>query len=153
MTNSMLAGSSDSSDRKIDSVIKLARCSERHRILLAGPRDPDPVADWRSRGYRRVATTATSRLPRGQYDVAFVEWRQHSIKALETMLDWLVYFLSPQGVLVIWIDEVPDTASARRILPSVIERLGFRPGTARRCQKGFAISACRVNAGQRAAAA
>jgi hypothetical protein len=67
------------------------------------------------------------------------------------LIGWCT-FLSPQGVLVIWIDEVPDTASARRTLPSVIERLGFHTGTAKRCQNGFAISACRINAGQRAAA-
>jgi hypothetical protein len=148
MTNLMPAGSTD---RKVDSIIELGRCSDRHRILLAGASDPDPVSQWRSRGYHRVATIAASRLPRGQYDVAVVEWRQHSIRALETMLEWLVHFLSPQGVLVIWIDGTP--ASARRNLRSVIERLGFRIETGKRCQDGFAVSASRLTAGQRAIAA
>jgi hypothetical protein len=138
-----------SSDRKIDSIIRLAGCSDRQRILLAGIRRRDPAPAWRSRGYHRVATTATSRLPRGQYDVAIVEWRQHSIKALETMLDWLVYFLSPQGVLVIWIDGAGDTASARRSLRPVIEQLGFQVETGKRCGNGFAISAHRFNADRR----
>jgi hypothetical protein len=51
--------------------------------------------DLHRRGYRRVATTATCGLPRGQYDVAFVEWPSHSIAALEATLSWLVHFLSP----------------------------------------------------------
>jgi hypothetical protein len=74
-------------DQAIDSLIELAGCSIEHRILLAGTTVRNRIPDWRSRGYHRVATMATSRLPRGQYDAAFVEWRQHSIKALETMLD------------------------------------------------------------------
>jgi hypothetical protein len=150
MTNPMPAGSTD---RKFDSIIELGRCSDHHRILLAGASDPDPVSEWRSRGYHRVATMAASRLPRGQYDVAVVEWRQHSIRALETMLDWLVHFLSPRGVLVIWIDDASGTASARRDLRSLTERLGFRVETAKRCENGFAVSASRLTAGQRAMAA
>jgi hypothetical protein len=69
------------------------------------------------------------------------------------MLDWLVYFLSPRGVLVIWIDGASGAASARRNLRSLIERLGFRVETGKRCRKGFAVSASRVNAAQRAIAA
>jgi hypothetical protein len=135
-------------DRKIDSIIRLAGCSDRQRILLAGVLLPDPVPGWRSRGYRRVATITTSNLPRGQYDVAVVEWRQHSIKALETMLDWLVYFLSPRGVLVIWIGGACDTALARRSLRAAIEQLGFHVDVGKRCGNGFAISACRLDAGR-----
>jgi hypothetical protein len=140
-------------DQTIDSLIELAGCSVEHRVLLAGATKPDRIPDWRSRGYHRVATMATSRLPRGQYDVAFVEWRQHSIKALETMLDWLVDFLSPRGVLVISIDLASDTATARRRLRSAIERLGFRAETGRRCESGFAVSARRLNAGLQVMAA
>lgn len=150
MINPMPAGSAD---RKIDSIVELGRCADHHRILLAGASDPDPVSEWRSRGYHRVATMAASRLPRGQYDVAVVEWRQHSIRALGTMLDWLVYFLSPRGVLVIWIDGASDTASARRDLRSLVEQLGFRVETRKRCRNGFAVSASRVNTSERAMAA
>jgi hypothetical protein len=89
MTNLVPAGKTN---RKTDSIIELAGCSDHDRILLAGAGDSDPVSGWRRRGYHRVATIAASRLPRGQYDVAVVEWRQHSIRALETMLDWLVCF-------------------------------------------------------------
>jgi hypothetical protein len=142
-----------STGRPIDSIIALAGCSAVHRILLAGAREGERIPEWRSRGYQRVATMATCRLPRGQYDVASVEWRQHSIRALETTLDWLVYFLSPRGVLVISIDDSSDTAPARRTLRSAIERLGFQVEAGKRCGSGFAIAARRINAGERAMAA
>jgi hypothetical protein len=145
MTNLVPAGKTNT---KIDSIIELAGCSDHDRILLAGASDPDPLSGWRRRGYHRVATMAASRLPRGQYDVAVVEWRQHSIRALETMLDWLVCFLSPRGVLVVWIGDASGAASTRRDLQAAIERLGFRVDGGKRCQGGFAVSACRFDAGQ-----
>jgi hypothetical protein len=146
MTKPMPHGSID---RIIDTMIELARCSVDHRIILAGSKEPERIFELRSRGYPRVVTTATCKLSRGQYDVALVEWRQHSIKALETTLDWLVHFLSPTGVLVIWI----DTAPGHRKLRSAIERLGFRVETGTRCGSGFAISARRLSIGQQAMAA
>src|SRR5215475_11907760 len=101
MTNSMPHGSIDSI---VDTMIELARCSSDHRIILAGVKKSGRIFELRSRGYPRIATTATCKLCRGRYDVGLVEWRQHSIKALEATLDWLVHFLSPTGVLVVWID-------------------------------------------------
>jgi hypothetical protein len=144
MTNSTPSGLAGG---QITSIIKLARCSAGQRILLAGVTEPARIHGWHSRGYHHVATTATCRLPRGQYDVAAVEWRQHSIKALETTLDWLVHFLSPRGVLVIWVDKASDTPPARRKLRSAVERLGFHVEARRRCQSGYAISARRTDTG------
>jgi hypothetical protein len=138
-----------STDRITNTMIEVARCSTDRRIILAGSKDPGRIFGLRRRGYLHVATTATCKLSRGQYDVAFVEWRQHSINALETILDWLVHFLSPKGVLVIWIDTV---AEARK-LPSRIERLGFRIETGTRCESGFTISARRLDVGRQTMAA
>ncbi len=125
MTNLVPAGKTN---RKTDSIIELAGCSDHDRILLAGAGDSDPVSGWRRRGYHRVATIAASRLPRGQYDVAVVEWRQHSIRALETMLDWLVCFLSPRG--------------GSRTLPARHRRAG----TCRRRSSGSASMSAAANA-------
>src|SRR4051812_42846628 len=98
-----------SNERIIATMIKLARCSNLHRIIVAGSKGPYQMFELHRRGYIRVATTATCGLPRGQYDVALVEWHLHSIKALETTLDWLVHFLAPSSVLVIWIDASEST--------------------------------------------
>ena len=103
------------------------------------------------RGYNRVATTATCGLPRGQYDVAFVEWQLQSIKALETTLDWLVHFLAPTSVLAIWIDT--SESADRRKLGSILERLGFRVEAGTRCERGFAIAARRLDTNKQAIAA
>ena len=137
------------SDRITGTMIGLAQCSAGQRIILAGSNEPDRSFELHSLGFSRVVTTATCKLSRRQYDVAFVEWRQHSIKALETTLDWLVHFLSPMGVLVIWIDVAPE----RRKLRSAIEKLGFHVESGTRCENGFAVSARRVNVLQQRMAA
>src|SRR5882672_3018193 len=98
-----------SGKRIIATMIELARCSNLHRIILAGSKAPYQMFELHRRGYNRVATTADCGLPRGQYDVALVEWRLPAIKALETTLDWLVHFLGPSSVLVIWIDASEST--------------------------------------------
>src|SRR5215471_11733550 len=126
-------------DRITGTMIALAQCSAEHRVILAGSNEPDRLFKLHSRGFSRVVTTATCTLSRRRYDVAFVEWRQHSIKALETTLDWLVHLLSPVGVLVIWIDAAPE----RRKLCSAIEKLGFQVETGARCENGFVVSARR----------
>ena len=42
----------------IDTVIRLAHCSKRQRILLAGSKAPDRLSDFNRRGFNRVMTTA-----------------------------------------------------------------------------------------------
>jgi hypothetical protein len=73
--------------------------------------------------------------------VALVDWRQRSIKALETTLDWLVDFLSPAGVLVVWVD--PQEPAGNRKLRRALEAHGLivEGGTIR--EHGCAVSAQR----------
>jgi hypothetical protein len=70
-----------------------------------------------------VASTANSGRAAGQYDVALVDWRRRTFKTLETTLDWLVDFLGPEGLLVIWID--PQKPAVRQDLYSGLEQRGF----------------------------
>jgi hypothetical protein len=107
----------------IEPMMGLARCSKHYRIIVAGSKSPELMFDLHRLGYIRVATTAYCGLPGGQYDVALVDWRQHSIKALGTTLDWLVHFLGPTGVLVIWVDS--QERAGNRKLCSVLEEHGF----------------------------
>jgi hypothetical protein len=135
----------------VDMMTQLARCSKLDRIILAGSCAPQRMFELHRRGFVRVATTACCGLPRGQYDVALVEWHLPSIKALRATLDWLVHFLGPAGVLVIAFDrsECPDRAKLRPILA----RLGFRVEAGSRCEHGIAISARRLDVIQQAVAA
>lgn len=134
------------SDRILDTMIALSRCSVDQRILLAGPEGASRSEAWRRRGFRRVATTATCRLPDGRYHVAAVEWRQRSVRALAATLDWLVHFLADTGVVVIWTDAGVAGAPGRRELDAALTRAGFGVDTATRCGNGFAVSARRLTA-------
>ena len=132
-----------SSERIIEPMLGLARCSKHHRIIVAGSQRSELMFELHRRGYGRVATTTTCGLPDGQYDVALVDWRQHSIKALETTLDWLVHFLTPSGVLVAWLD--PQERAGNRTLRAMLEEHGFvvEAGTVR--DHGSAVAARRCD--------
>ena len=129
------------SERIIEPMIDLARCSKLGRIIVAGANSAALMFELHRRGYVRVATTANCGLPAGQYDVALVDWRGRSIKALDPTLDWLVDFLTPVGVLVVWID--PQEPAANRKLRATPEKHGLavEAGTVR--EHGSAVSAQR----------
>jgi hypothetical protein len=127
-------------------IVSSNRCS-----ILPGART-SIASSWRARtaphwfelhrrGYVRVATTANCGLPAGQYDVAFVDWRERSIKALDATLDWLLDFLSPAGRLVVWVD--PQEPAANRKLRAMLEKHGLivEAGTVR--EHGSAVLAQR----------
>lgn len=93
------------------------------------------------RGYVRAAVTANCGHPAGQYDVALVDWRRRTFKTLETALDWLVEFLSPAGVLVVWFD--PQKPTANQTLRLSLERRGFVIEGGTVYEYGCAVSARR----------
>src|SRR5262245_1003621 len=105
-------------DRIIEPMLDLARCSNLNRIIVAGANSAALMFEVHRRGYVRVATTANCGLPAGQYDVALVDWRERSIKALDTALDWLLDFLTP----VVWVD--PQEPAANRKLRAMLEKHG-----------------------------
>ena len=128
-------------DRIIEPMIALACCSKQHRIVVAGSRGVELMLELQRRGYVRTAATANCGHPAGQYDVALVDWRRRTFKTLEVALDWLVQFLSPSGVLVVWVD--PQKAAANETLRLSLEKRGFviEAGTVHEC--GCAVSARR----------
>ena len=128
-------------DRIIEPMIALAGCSKQHRIVVAGAKGVELMLELQRRGYVRAAATANCGHPAGQYDVAVVDWRRRAYKTLEAALDWLVGFLSPAGMLVVWVD--PQKAAANETLRLSLERRGFviESGTVHEC--GCAVSARR----------
>ena len=128
-------------DRIIEPMIALAGCSKQHRIVVAGAKGVELMLELQRRGYVRAAATANCGHPAGQYDVAVVDWRRRAYKTLEAALDWLVGFLSPAGMLVVWVD--PQKAAANETLRLSLERRGFviEGGTVHEC--GCAVSARR----------
>src|SRR5258706_14611342 len=128
-------------DRIIEPMIALACCSKQHRIVVAGSKGVALMLELHRRGYVRAAATANCGHPAGQYDVALIDWRRRTLKALETALDWLVKLLSPAGVLVVWVD--PQKPTANQNLRFSLEKRGFviEAGTVHEC--GCAVSARR----------
>jgi hypothetical protein len=70
-----------------------------------------------------------------------VDWRQRSLRALETTIDWLLDFLSPTGVLVVWVDR--QKSADNQELPGVFERRGLAKEATTTRANGSALSARR----------
>jgi hypothetical protein len=130
-------------NRIIEPILDLVRCSNLNRIIVAGANSAALMFELHRRGYVRVATTANCGLPAGQYDVALVDWRKRSIKALDATLDWLLDFLRPRGRLVVWVD--PQEPAANRKLRAILEKHGLivEAGTMR--EHGSAVLAQRAH--------
>jgi hypothetical protein len=128
-------------ERIIEPMIALASCSKQHRIVVAGSKGVDLMQELHRRGYVRAAATANCGHPAGQYDVALIDWRRRTFRALEAALDWLVKLVSPDGVLVVWVD--PQKPEAIENLRLSLERRGLfvEARTVHEC--GCAVSARR----------
>jgi hypothetical protein len=110
-------------DRIIDPMIALAGCSTRQRIVVAGSKSMEVMLELHRRGYLLAAATGNCGRPAGQYDVALVDWRRRTLHALEATMDWLVNFLRPSAVLVVWVDAQKPVANQG--LRASLEKRGF----------------------------
>jgi hypothetical protein len=131
-----------SDGRIVDAMIQLAGAAKLHRMIVAGSNSPEVFLELHRRGHLRVTTARLCDVPCGQFDVALVAWREHSIKALETTLAHLVPFLSSVGVLVVWAG--PHERMPNRTLRLAVEKLGFRIESATCCENGVAVCARRL---------
>jgi hypothetical protein len=110
-------------DRIIDPMIALAGCSTRQRILVAGSKSMELMLELHRRGYLLAAAAGNCGRPTGQYDVALVDWRRRTLHALEPTMDWLMNFLNPSAVLVVWVDAQKPAASEN--LRALVAKRGF----------------------------
>jgi len=120
MTSSHLA---PAGERIIEPMIALARCSRSQRIIVVGSKSVEVIYEMNRRGFEHVMASANCGKAAGQYDVALVDWRRRTFKDLEPTLGWLVDFLGPEGVVVVWID--PQKPAVRQNLCSMLEGRGF----------------------------
>jgi hypothetical protein len=110
-------------DRIVDPMITLAGCSTRQRIVVAGSKSMELMLELHRRGYLLAAAAGNCGRPTGQYDVALVDWRRRTLRSLEPTMDWLMNFLSPRAVLVVWVD-AQKPAATESLRASVAKR-GF----------------------------
>ncbi len=131
-------------DRIIDPMIALAGCAPSHRILVAGSKSMELMLELHRRGYLLAAAAGNCGRPTGQYDVALVDWRRRTLHALEPTMDWLVNFLTPSAVLVVWVDA--QKPAANQSLRASVAKRGFVVvrGTVHEC--GCAVLARRSQA-------
>jgi hypothetical protein len=127
-----------------DSLLVLARCSKRDRIIIAGQNAPELMFALHQRGFRQAVTTSLCGLPHGQYDCAIVDWEAHSLKSLEPTLDWLRHFLASSAVLVIRAD-LHERGALRKIR-TMLTRLDLAVEGAGRSPHRLVISARQADA-------
>jgi hypothetical protein len=140
-----------SDERIVDAMVQLARATKTHRMIIAGNNGDGIFLELHRRGYAKITTTKGSRAPCGQHDVAFLASNRESIEELEAILDRLVYFLSANGVLVVWVgphERMPD-----RKLRIALTKLGFRIESGTVCENGVAVAARRLESSPVAKAA
>jgi hypothetical protein len=110
-------------DRIVDPMIALAGCSKRQRIMVAGSKSMELMLELHRRGYLLAAAAGNCGRPTGQYDVTFVDWRRRTLHALEPTMDWLMNFLNPRAVLVVWVDA--QKPAANESLRTSVTKCGF----------------------------
>jgi hypothetical protein len=147
----IVSGTIPSNERIVTAMIELARASKSHRMVLAGSNSSAILLELQRRSYLRVTTAKLCGIACGQFDVAFVVWREGSAMALETTLAGVVKFLSTGGVLVAWADA--RERAPNKALRLALRTFGFRIEAGTICENGVAISARRLKSNPTALAA
>ena len=132
-------------EQVVDTMIELTRLSHLHRAIIAGSDSLELYLVLRRRGFIRVATTATSRIPRGQHAVGLITG-QNSLAAIEAALAQISQFLLTSAAIAVLIDS-RESGFCRKIR-SKLEQMGFRIEAGVRCQQGLVLSAYRQGFGQ-----
>lgn len=118
----------------LDTMISLTHPTPLHRVITAGDESMALYLALRHRGFFRVATTATCRLPRGQHTVGLIAG-QNPIGEIEAISP----FLAPKARLALLVGAGGDGLKIR----SKLELIGFRIEAGVRCKAGLVLSAHR----------
>jgi hypothetical protein len=132
-------------EQLIDTMIGLTRLSGLHRAILAGSGSMELYLALRRRGFTRVATAATCRIPRAQHAVGLIAGR-NSVQAIEAALAEISPFLGASAAVAVLIDGRESGVSLR--IRARLEQMGFRIEAGVRCRDGFVLSAIRRDFGQ-----
>jgi hypothetical protein len=129
-------------EQVVDTMIGLTRLTSLHRAIVAGSGSLELYLALRRRGFIRVATTTTCRIPKGQHAVGLITGH-NSLQAIETALAGISQFL---GAIAVMIDCHEAGAGLR--IREMLEQMGFRIEAGVRCQQGFVLSAIRQGFGE-----
>jgi hypothetical protein len=142
-----MVDSSSVSNREqvVDTMIELTRLSHLHRAIIGGSDALELYLALRRRGFMRVATTATCRIPKGQHSVGLVAG-QNSLLAIEAALTEISRFLCTSATIAVLIDSREGDVCLK--IRARLEQMGFRIEAGVRCQQGLVLSAYRQGFGQ-----
>jgi hypothetical protein len=129
-------------EQVIDTMIELTRLSSQLRAIVAGSDGLELYLALRRRGFARVSTPETCRIPRGQHAVGLITG-QNSLAAVEAVLTRISPFLSAIAVLI----DSRESGFCLKIR-SKLEQMGFRIDAGVRCPQGLVLSAYRQGFGQ-----
>jgi len=132
-------------EQVVTTMIELTRLSDLHRAIVAGSDNLEVYLALRQRGFNRVATIATCRIPRGQHAVGLITG-QNSLRAIEASLAEISPFLCTSAAIAVLIDSREGAFWLK--IRSKLEQMGFRIEAGVRCQQGFVLSAYRRGFGQ-----
>ncbi len=132
-------------EQVVDTMIGLTRLTNLHRAIVAGSGSLELYLALRRRGFIRVATTTTCRIPKGQHAVGLITGH-NSLQAIETALTGISQFLGASAAIAVMID-CHETGAGLRIRGK-LEQIGFRIEAGVRCQQGFVLSAVRQGFGE-----
>ena len=132
-------------EQVVDTMIELTRLSNLHRAIDAGSDSLELYLALRRRGFIRVATTATCRIPKGQHAVGLITG-QNSLQAIEASLAQISQFLSTSAAVAVLIDSRESGFCLK--IRTKLEQMGFRIEAGVRCQQGLVLSAYRQGYGQ-----
>jgi hypothetical protein len=124
----------------VDTMIGLTRLSNLHRAIVAGSESTNLYLSLRRRGFTRIATPATCRLPRRQHTVALITGGS-SLLAIEAALAQVSQFLSTNATIAILIDSRDGDVCLK--IRKKLEQMGFRIEAGVRCHDALVLSAYR----------
>jgi hypothetical protein len=127
-------------EQVIDTMIDLTRLSNLHRAIVAGSDSMELYLTLRRRGFIRVATTATCRIPKRQHAVGLITG-QNSRGAIEAALAQISQYLSPNAAIAVLINSGESGFCLK--IRNLLEQMGFRIEAGVRCQQGLVLSAYR----------
>jgi hypothetical protein len=132
-------------EQVVDTMIELTRLSNLHRAILAGSDSLELYLALRRRGFARVSTTETCRIPKGQHAVGLITG-QNSLAAIEAALTRIAPFLCTSAAIAVLIDSRESGFCLK--IRTRLEQMGFRIEAGVRCQQGLVLSAYRQGFGQ-----
>lgn len=132
-------------EQVVDTMIELTRLSNLQRAIVAGSDRMEMFLALRRRGFIRVATPETSRMPKRQHAVGLITG-QSSLQAIEAALAQISRFLSASASIAVLIDSRESGFCLK--IRNKLEQMGFRIEAGVRCPQGLVLSAYRQGFGQ-----